>query len=99
MAQVKKPAFPPFPALPAPAVGRFITHIYTYRLLKADAAWARLVALRPPKDRETDEAMWEALNALQSCIHEYALNAQQRGELLFCWHGSKATTIGQGGAA
>lgn len=91
---------PPFPS--RPPEGQYVTHIWAYSALKADAALSRLQSLGNASSRrlgkaaaDTDTAIWTAVSALSDDLINCAKKAQERGELLFCWHGTQATTSGQ----
>jgi hypothetical protein len=91
---------PPFPK--QPPAGQYITHIWAYRLLKVDAAMSRLqklgnsAELRTTKTATgTGEAIWVAMSALSDELHLSAQKAQRDGQLLFAWHGTNATLVGQ----
>lgn len=91
---------PPFPS--SSPEQQYITHIWAYSALKADAALSRLQSLgnatarRPGKAAaDTTTAIWTAVTALSEDLIVCAKKAQERGELLFCWHGTQATTKGQ----
>jgi len=91
---------PPFPKRPTDR--QYITHIWAYSTLKADAALSRLQSLANATERrpgqaaaDTATAIWTAVSALSDDLIDCAKKAQERGELLFCWHGTQATTAGQ----
>ena len=101
MAQLKNPTFPKEPAKPADA-----KFIYPLIALETDAASARIHDLlknqfRRSRYKENDgsKALTQALVALNNKAAEYYRKAQSRGELLLCWHGTKATAVPEGGAA
>jgi len=89
------PAHPPFPQ--APAGHDRARHALVFSALKHDASASRVRALALAAwnkgQKNTEEALWDAFSSL---IHERdrALgNAQKCGQLLFCWHGTKATEV------
>jgi hypothetical protein len=95
---------PPFPL--RPLAGQYIKFIIPYRLLAADAAMSRMVSLTNSAAKRsktgtsgTEDALWVAMSALQDRIMQEAASALRAGELLLCWHGTKATAIGQVHAA
>jgi len=95
---------PPFPL--QPPAGQYVRHIGPYRLLEADAAMSRMVSLRNSTAKRTktgasgtEDALWVAMFALQDRIVQEARDALRAGELLLCWHGTKATAVGYVGAA
>lgn len=88
-------AHPPFPALPAKGTP---DHIYAFLALKADAARSRLVPMQAAEwARKGSTAksltIGAAIGALDHQVHEFITDARKGGELLFCWHGTKATEV------
>lgn len=86
---------PPFPRRAGD-----IRHIYAYCALKNDAAAARLTAmreavLRKSKFAETPAALalWQGFLATEAAAEKNFKDACRAGELLFCWHGTKATEV------
>lgn len=100
MAQ-QHPTFPQEPANLADA-----KFIYPLIALEADAASARVLDLlksqfRRSRYKENDgsKALTQALVALNDKAADHYRKAQRHGELLLCWHGTKATAVTEGGAA
>ena len=90
---------PPFPQLP-PAGIQDCRHIYVLSARENDAALSRLEAMRssawrangfadPPKVR----AITTAINSLYWQRQENFEIVKRIGQLLMCWHGTKATTV------
>lgn len=91
---------PPFPQLP-PAGIPDCRHIHVASALENDAALSRLEAMRssawrangydadPPKVR----AISTAISSLYWQRQEDIEIVKRRGQLLMCWHGTKATTV------
>jgi hypothetical protein len=95
---------PPFPL--HPPSGQYVVHIYAYSALKADAALSRLWSMGHAASHRQGEAgearakaLWAGARALEAELRECVHKAAQRGELLFCWHGTHATALGTGRAA
>lgn len=95
---------PPFPHKPPER--QYVTHIWAYGVLKVDAALSRLVALQRATARRPGKAAADTADAISLAaslaheeLHKLSMKARHGGELLFCWHGTQATRIGQDGAA
>lgn len=91
---------PPFPH--RPPLDQYVEHIWAYQALKTDAALSRLQTLRASTYRRQGTAAQEAAKSISiayaSLVEERdkaVLKAKKGGELLFCWHGTLATSIGR----
>lgn len=100
-AKAHKAAATPKIAFPIqPVSDAEIKHILTYAVLKDDAALRQLEAMR---DAEWRRAKWadtpvslalsSAINELPAAIERNLRAVKSCGELLFCWHGTKATGV------
>jgi hypothetical protein len=84
----------------APKDDAEIKYILAYSALKADAALRKLEAMR---DAEWRRAKWAdtpvtlalsaAISELPFAIGRIMASVVSCGELLFCWHGTKATGV------
>lgn len=88
-------ANPPFPALPPQGAPG---HIYAFLVLKADAARARLVPMLEAEWKRKGSTaksltLSAAIGALDHQIGGDIHTARKNGELLFCWHGTRATEV------
>lgn len=72
-------------------------YIFAFCALKADAAASRVEALARAADKQgaasTAEALWAAFGALHRDKTEDLGRARKYGQLLFCWHGTRATEV------
>jgi len=91
---------PPFPI--TPPSGQYVVHIWAYSALHADAALSRLMSMAYAAIHRQGEAgvarfeaLWAGAMALQDERGECTRKAADRGQLLFCWHGTQATGIGE----
>jgi hypothetical protein len=100
-ANAHKPAAAPRIVFPIqPEAGADIKYILAYAVLKDDAALQRLEAMRDAEWRRskwTDTPVSLSLSAAISAI-PYSIKSVMPsvvgcGELLFCWHGTKATEV------
>ena len=94
------PQHPPFPQ--QPPAGQYIRHIWAYQMLNADAARSRILPLamaadrrQSPQAKDDADTFWAAHQALVADVHDAAERALRDGCLLFCWHGTTATGLGQ----
>ena len=85
-----------------PAEGAQIKFILAFVVLESDAALRKLEAMRDAEwqrakwaDTPTSRALSAAITELPLTIRKYALSAAHAGELLFCWHGTKATEVAE----
>ena len=94
----RRPDLPPFPWEGRRAGD--IRYIHAYCALKNDAAAARLTAmretvLRKSKFAETpsSHALWQGFITTDAAAKKDFTDARRAGELLFCWHGTRATEV------
>lgn len=94
---------PPFPALPERG-STFSKYMHTAWFLENDAALSRLIHDHQKLDRKLDfptempdslKQVQVAMVACQYCANDAIRHARATGELLFCWHGTKATEVCQ----
>lgn len=92
---LNRPDHPPFPTS-----ADDVMYIHTYCALKNDAAACRLKALFAAALRRscfaetpTSQALWQGYAALESQAEADYQDARRAGELLFAWHGTKATEV------
>lgn len=92
---------PPFPAQPAGNAG-IQENLFASNALEADAAYSRITerlfkerlkARFPDQDPPSIKALDSAALALLIWRDDNIKKAVRCGQLLFCWHGTKATTV------
>lgn len=88
-------AHPAFPTLPS---GRSTKHIFAFFALTSDAAADRLITARQAEwkrkgNTSKAQTLTAAITALERTIREDVREAKKDGELLFCWHGTKAFEV------
>lgn len=92
-----KQPLPPYPKRPTGGETPFF--IWAYCALKGDASASRLkalwekAALAKSKRNEDENALWNGFNTVNEAAKADYLDARKRGELLFAWHGTKATEV------
>jgi hypothetical protein len=73
-------------------------NIYAFSALKSDAARSRLVPMLEAEWKRKgstakSKTISAAICALDLVIDSDVRQARKDGELLFCWHGTKATEV------
>lgn len=89
---------PPFPSTPKDKGD--MRFIWAYCALKEDASASRLMALydkaqatNTHRNTGTSHALWEGYYLVNEQARNDFREAQRKGELLFAWHGTKATEV------